>query len=231
MRPDPRRALRALASPRLLAAVVSATLTIGTLTILTLAIGALATGALVAASAAAIADVWALDKTASVVRFDYDHFGVSRQSGRFGNIEGSLEFTPTDPENGSVDITVPVAGLSTGSAELDQLLRSPDFFAAARFPKIRFKSTAVRKTGERQADLDGDLTLLGVTHPVTLQVTWNYTGEYPLSSINPVYQGKWVSGFSAKTTIERSKWGMKRGIPLLSDEIAISIDAEFLRAE
>ena len=123
------------------------------------------------------------------------------------------------------------AAISTGVTELDQLLRSPDFFGAQRFPTIHFKSTAVRKTADRQGEIDGELTMLGVTLPVTLQATWNYTGEYPLSGINPVYQGKWVAGFSAKTVIERSKWGMKRGVPLLSDEIAISIEAEFLKAD
>jgi polyisoprenoid-binding protein YceI len=177
------------------------------------------------------ADVWVLDKASSSVHFSYDRFGLSRPWGRFTNLEGTMEFSPTDPEQGAVDITIPAAGLSTGVAELDQLLRSPDFFAANRHPKIRFKSTGVKKTGDKQGELDGELTMLGVTMPVTLQVTWRYTGEHPLSAINPSYQGKWVSGFSAKTTIERSKWGMKRGIPLLSDEVAITIEAEFVKAD
>ena len=183
------------------------------------------------AGSPASADIWVLDKTASVVTFSYDHFGLSRQGGRIGNLEGTLEFTPTDPDSGAVDVTARSAAISTGVTELDQLLRSPDFFNAQRYPTIQFKSTAVRKTAERQGEIDGDLTLLGVTLPVTLQATWNYTGEYPLSGINPVYQGKWVAGFSARTVIERSKWGMKRGVPLLSDEIMISIEAEFLKAD
>ena len=187
--------------------------------------------AMCGAGGMAHADIWVLDKQASVITFTYDHFGLSRQGGRFGNLEGTLEFSPTEPETGAVDITVRAAAISTGVAELDQLLRSPDFFNAQRFPTLQFKSTGVRKTAERRGEIDGELTMLGVTQPVTLQVTWNYTGEYPLSSINPVYQGKWVSGFSARTVIERSKWGMKRGIPLLSDEVAIAIEAEFLKAD
>ena len=193
--------------------------------------GVVAAISVVVGAGAALADIWVIDKSASIIAFSYDHLGLSRQAGRFANLEGTLEFSPTEPETGVVDITVRAAGISTGVNELDQLLRSADFFNVQRHPTIHFKSTGVRKTAERQGQVDGELTMLGVTQPVTLNVTWNYTGEYPLSSINPVYQGKWVSGFSAKTMIERSLWGMKRGIPLLSDEIAITIEAEFLTAD
>ena len=198
-----------------------------------IAVAAAATFALALAVAAgpAAADIWVLDKAASAVHFSYDHLGLSRQGGRLGGLEGTLEFSPTDPESGTVDITARTAALSTGVTEIDQLLRSVDFFNAQRFPTLHFKSTGVKKTGERHGEVEGALTMLGVTQPVTLQVTWNFTGEYPLSAINPVYQGKWVSGFSAKTVIERSKWGMKRGVPLLSDDIAITIEAEFLKAD
>jgi polyisoprenoid-binding protein YceI len=195
------------------------------------AAAALLPGLLAGASVSAHADIWLFDKTATVVRFSYDHLGLSRQSGRFRDIDGRLDFTPTDPESGQIEATIRIADISTGVAELDQLLRSSDFFDTARYPTAVFKSTAVRKTGDKTGEVVGELTMMGVTRPVTLNVTWNFTGEYPLSAINPVYLGKWVSGFSAKTVIERSAWGLKRGIPLLSDEIEISIEAEFLRQE
>ena len=187
--------------------------------------------ALVAAAMPARADFWIIDKTATEVRFSYDHLGLSRQGGRFRDISGRLDFTPTDPESGRVEVAIKAATVSTGVPELDQLLRSPDFFDAVRHPVITFTASEVRKTGERTGQLAGNLSLLGVTRPVTLDVTWNFTGEYPLSAINPTYQGKWVSGFSARTTIERSAWGMKRGIPLLSDQIELIIEAEFLRQD
>jgi polyisoprenoid-binding protein YceI len=177
------------------------------------------------------ADTWFIDKTASEVRFSYDHFGLSRQGGRFRDISGRLDFTPTDPESGRVEVAIKASAVSTGASELDQLLRSSDFFDAARHPVITFTSTQVRKTGEKTGQVTGNLTMLGVTMPVSLDVVWNFTGEYPLSSINPNYQGKWVSGFSGKTTILRSAWGMKRGIPLLSDEIELTLEAEFLRQD
>lgn len=188
-------------------------------------------GLLAVASVEAHADIWVLDKTAAEVRFRYDHLGLSRQSGTFRDIEGRLEFSPTDPESGRVEAVIRVAGISTGVPEYDELLRTSDFFDAARFPTITFKSTGVRKTGDKTGEVIGNLTIMGAMHPVTLNVVWNFTGEYPLSAINPTYIGKWVSGFSAKTVIRRSEWGLKRGIPLLSDEIEILIEAEFLRQE
>jgi polyisoprenoid-binding protein YceI len=187
--------------------------------------------ALVAGPALAVADVWLMDRNTTVVHFSYDHLGVSRQSGRFKDIEGRLEFSPTDPERGKVEVTIKAAAVSTGVPALDKLLRSVDFFDTERHPEIRFRSSGVRPAGERQGELDGELTFLGVSHPVTLKVRWNYTGEYPLAAINPSYQGKWVSGFSATTTIQRSRWGLKRAVPLISDDVEIRIEAEFLRVE
>lgn len=183
------------------------------------------------ASPAALADVWVIDKNTTVVTFVYDHLGLSRQSGRFKDIEGRLEFSPTEPERGNVDITIKAFAISTGVNELDRLLRSADFFDTSRHPTIRFRSVGVRPTGDRVGEVDGALTMMGVTLPVTLTVRWNYTGEYPLASINPAYQGKWVSGFSATTTIERSRWGLKRGVPLISDQIELRIEAEFIKAD
>lgn len=179
----------------------------------------------------AYADVWVLDRNTTVVHFTYDHLGLSRQSGRFKDIEGRLEFSPTEPERGTVDITIKAFGVSTGVAELDRLLRSSDFLDTSRHPTIRFRSVGVKPNGERNGEVDGELTLMGVTWPVTLKVRWNYTGEYPLASVNPAYAGKWVSGFSASTTIERSRWGLKRGIPLISDDIEIRIEAEFIKVD
>ena len=184
-----------------------------------------------AGSGVARADVWILDKNTSVVHFTYDNVGLSRQSGRFKNIEGRLEFSPTEPDRGSVEVTIRAADVSTGVPELDRLLRSSDFFDTARHPTIRFRSVGVKPIGERTGEIDGELTMMGVTWPVTLSAKWNFTGEYPLAAINPAYAGKWVSGFSASTVIERSRWGMKRGIPYLSDQIEIRIEAEFVRSE
>ena len=187
--------------------------------------------AAIAAPTAALADIWILDRNTTVVHFTYDHLGVSRQSGRFKDIEGRLEFSPTEPERGTVDVTIKAAGVSTGVTALDKLLRSVDFLDTERHPAIRFRSTGVRPAGEREGEIEGELTFLGVARPVILRTRWNYTGEYPLASINPAYQGKWISGFSASTVIRRSEWGLKRGVPLISDEVEIRIEAEFVKID
>lgn len=185
--------------------------------------------ALVAQGAPARADTWAFEQGHSLVTVTWVHLGLSRQSARLRDIAGTVDFDPTNPEAGKVDVAMRVAGLSTGVPELDKLLHSADFFDAEHFPLITFKSTAVRRTGERTGEVAGDLTIMGTTKPVTLQVTWNFSGEHPLSTLNPTYKDKFVSGFSARTRIKRSEWGIARAIPLVSDDIDVSIEVELLR--
>lgn len=179
--------------------------------------------------APANADVYVFVPGQTNITFSWNHLGLSRQSGRILEYEGSLEFDPLAPEQSAVDATLKVASLFTGVAVLDRDLRSSDFLDAVRYPEITFRSTAIRATGEKTGEVEGNLTIMGETRPVVLQVRWNYTGEHPLAKINPTYMGKFVSGFSARTTILRSAWGIKRAIPLVSDEIEISIETEWVR--
>lgn len=175
------------------------------------------------------AETYSFDKDHTAVTFSWGHLGLSRQSGRIRELEGRLEFDPANPEAGKVDVTLKVASLWTGVPALDTHLKSPDFFNADEHPTITFKSTAARKTGEKTGEVTGDLTIMGMTRPITLQVRWNYTGEHPLSTVNPIYKGKFVSGFSATAQLLRSEWGVSRAVPLVSDEIHISIETELLR--
>lgn len=177
------------------------------------------------------ADTWVFDRQNTLVRFTWDHLGLSRQSGHFLDVDGRLAFSPTDPEGGSVEVAIKAASLTTGVKEFDTNLKSPDFFDVARHPIITYRSTGVRRTGERSGELDGELTIREITRPVTLQVTWNFTGEHPFASVNPTYRGKWVSGFSATGVVRRSDWGLTRALPLIPDEIRLTIEAEFLLKE
>ena len=179
--------------------------------------------------APARADTWRFDPDHTQIRVSWNHLGVSRQGASFTRAYGTLEFTPTDPTRGRVEVTIPVDGLTTGNAAFDKHLKSNDFFGAETHPYIKFTSTAVRQTGPRTGVVVGDLTIRDVTKPVELNVTWNYTGEHPLAAVNPVYEGRWVSGFSASTMIARSDFGIGRGAPLVSDDVEIRIEAEFLR--
>lgn len=179
-------------------------------------------------SPAAVADTWVFDKKNSSISFSWDHLGLSRQSGRFLDFDGRLQFSPTDPEGGSVDVVIKAASLWTGVKEFDDNLKSESFFNADRYPLITFRSTWVRRTGEKTGEVDGELTIMGISRPVTLKVIWNFTGEHPFAAVNPTYKGKWVSGFTATAKVQRSDWGLTRGLPLISDDIWITIEAEFL---
>ncbi|HRD77769.1 MAG TPA: YceI family protein [Hyphomicrobiaceae bacterium] len=172
---------------------------------------------------------YVFDRDHTSITFSWNHLGLSRQAGRLLDHEGTLEFDPAEPEKSNVDVTLRPSSIWTGVAALDKHLKSADFFDIGRFPAITFKSTAVKKTGERTGEVTGDLTILGTTKPVTLQVTWNFTGEHPLAKLNPAYREKLVSGFSATARLLRSEWGMKRGMPLISDEIIVTIETELFR--
>ena len=179
---------------------------------------------------AARADTYTLDRQHTEIRFSWNHLGLSRQSGEIRDFEGTVEFNPEQPEAGKVSVVMRLASLSTGVPELDKhLLQTRDFFDLQAHPTITFKSTSAKALSDRTGEVVGDLTINGVTRPVALQVTWNYTGEHPLAKVNPTYSEQIVSGFSASTRILRSEWGIKRTIPFVSDEILITIEAELVR--
>jgi polyisoprenoid-binding protein YceI len=179
---------------------------------------------------AALAETFKLDKQHTEVRFSWDHLGLSRQSGKFSDTVGTLVFDQAKPEDSVVDVTIKVASLMTGVAALDQhLVKSKEFFDTILYQTITFKSREVKPTGDKTAEVIGDLTINGITKPTTLAVVWNYLGPHPLGSINPALKDKTAAGFSARTSILRSDWGLTRTIPLVSDEIRIAIEAELLQ--
>ena len=125
-----------------------------------------------------------------------------------------------------------VGGIVSGVLALDtQLTKTKDYFDATAHPTITFKSREVRSTGEKSGEMTGDLTINGVTKPVTMAVVWNFLGPHPLGAINPTYQDVTAAGFSARTQILRSEWGMTRTIPLVSDEIRIIIETEMHKVQ
>lgn len=175
------------------------------------------------------ADTWQLSKGYTEVRFSWDNLGLSRQSARFTDVDGTLDFTPTEPEKSAVSVRIRTASVQSGAREFDDLLRRAEFFNAASHPYILFRSTRVDATSDRAGLVAGELTLNGVTKPIVLSVNWNYTGAHPMANLNPSYVGQWVSGFSARTTVLRSTFGLTRGLPLVSDEVDITIETEFVR--
>lgn len=189
------------------------------------------TSPVIAAPETATEDIWKLDPQNTDIRFTWDHLGVSWQSGTITDVSGRLVFSPTNPAAGEVEVTALVASLSTGVPELDKILKSPDYFEAERHPRITFRSTAVRPTSQKTGEVEGILTIRGIEKPVLLAVMWNFSGEHPLAAFNPTYRGEWVSGFTARALIKRSDWGIDRAAPLISDDIELVINAEFLRVK
>lgn len=192
--------------------------------------GAALFAALLLGSTGARADIYDLDPEHTEVRFSWDHLGLSRQSGRFTAVKGVVNFNPNSPATSTVEVTIPLKSIQTGVTKLDEhLLNSREFFNPDAHPDLAFKSVSVTPTGQRTAEVTGELTMNGFARPVVLDVIWNFSGEHPLSSINPTYAGVYASGFSAKTQIRRSDFGLTRSIPFVSDEIRITIETEMFR--
>lgn len=168
------------------------------------------------------AGTYAADPRHTQVSWTINHLGFSIYEGIFGGATGTLMLDPAKPKAMTVAIDVPLSGLVTTVPALDEHLKKPDFFDAARFPMVTFKSTAVTVSGSN-ATITGLLTLHGVTKPVTLAARFVGAGVNPLSK-------KATVGFAATTTIRRSEFGMTTLLPALGDTVDLRINAAFERA-
>ncbi|HEX4480317.1 MAG TPA: YceI family protein [Rudaea sp.] len=157
-----------------------------------------------------------IDTTHTQVIFSWNHFGFSNPSAMLEKFTGDFMLDTADITKSSISITFPLDGLHTGVPKLDEHLKSPDFFDAAKFPDITFKSTKVDKSGANGLKVTGDLTIHGVTKPATLDVKINKIGDNPMMK-------KASAGFDATTTIKRSEFGVSKYVPNVSDEIPVRI--------
>ena len=157
-----------------------------------------------------------IDTSHTQVIFSWNHFGFSNPSASLEKISGDFQFDAADITKSSISVTLPLDGLHTGVPKLDEHLKSADFFEAAKYPDITFKSTKVEKTGANGLKIVGDLTIHGVTKPVTLNAKINKIGENPMMK-------KASAGFDATTTIKRSEFGVDKYVPNVSDEIPVRI--------
>ncbi len=175
-------------------------------------------------SAKAAIEQYDLDKPHTQILFFVDHLGFSKSEGEFLDYEGHFLFNRSEPEKSSVEVTIQTASLDMGDEKWDEHMKGADFFNVEKFPAMTFKSTNIKVTGENTAEITGDLTLLGVTKPVTLNVHYNNSGKHAFS-------GKYVSGFSATAKLKRSDFGMTYGLPLVGDEVDIRLEVEGNRRE
>lgn len=168
------------------------------------------------------------DPNHTLVSWEVDHLGFTPYFGLFGDITGTLTLDPKRPTAAKVDITVPVSKVTTANSGLTaHLLRAgkdggkPDFFGASP-ADAHFVSTSVKPSGADKALVTGNLTLNGVTRPVTLNVTFYGAGKMPAAM-----GGKENVGFEATTTLARSQFSVQMGIPMVSDAVKLKIAAAF----
>lgn len=174
---------------------------------------------------------YALDQHHSTVTVRALHFGLANYTLRFNTVSGSLNFNAEAPEQSSVEFTVATTSLDTsyaGDRDFDAELQNSEWLDATGFPTATFRSTAVERTGPNTARVTGDLTIRGVTHPATFDVTYNSSWEqHPMG---PAISG---IGFSARGTIQRSQYGLTRLLPTtgpnsgVADQVELVIEAEF----
>lgn len=171
------------------------------------------------------AGTYAADPSHSLIAFEVNHFGFNDYYGIFGDVAGKLVLDPANLDAAMVDVTIPVASVTTASKGLtDHLLRpgkdggKPDFFGPSP-AAARFVSTSVKADG-MIATITGNLTLNGITKPVT------FAAEFTGAGINP-FNKKETIGFEAETEIKRSDFGVNYAIPLVSDEVELDISIAF----
>lgn len=180
-----------------------------------------ATIAFFAFNQASFAEVekYQIEPNHSHVNWTANHFGFSNQTGKFSDVAGEINFDEKKPQNSSVDVTIKIASLTTGLPKFDGHLKSADFFNEKEFPTAKFVSKKVKVTGKNTAKVEGELTLHGVTKPVTLNAKFNK------SDVSVITQKPTV-GFSATATIKRSEFGINYAVPAVSDNVELVIEVE-----
>ena len=170
--------------------------------------------------AAAQSGVYHVEPNHTRVQFSVTHLGFTTYWGDVTGASGDLDLDAKRLVASKVSISIPTASVSTTNPKLDGELKSPMFLDAAAFPTITFTSNSVIRTGPRTARITGDLTLHGVSHPVTLQAKFNAGGANPMSKAYTV-------GFDAVGHLNRSDFGVKAYVPAVSDRVDIRISAAF----
>ncbi len=170
---------------------------------------------------------WQIDDAHSAIQFKVRHMMISSVRGVFESFHGTVDLDEANPENTTVDITVDVSSLNTRDKQRDTHLRSNDFFNAETEPDMRFKSTKVERTGDATAKLTGDLTIRGVTHPVTLDVEYQGKAKSPWGTTSV--------GFTADGKLNRKDWNLnwnqalETGGWLVGDTVEIHAEVELVQ--
>ncbi|WP_395340840.1 YceI family protein [Ningiella sp. W23] len=172
-----------------------------------------------------------LDLSHASIVWKVSHLGLSDYVARFANFDASIEFDAMNVEKSVVRASIDPMSIQTAYPNADEkdfdkvLATEKGWFNASEFPSIDFVSTDIEMTGDSTAVMTGDLSFLGTSLPVVLDVTFNGAMQ------RQPFSGKPTMGFSATTTIERSKWGMTKYVPNIGDAVEIMIEGEFAKAD
>lgn len=171
--------------------------------------------------------IYKLDKTHASLIWKVSHLGLSNYTARFTDFDATLNFDQGDPTKSELSVTIDPMSVKTDYPYPDQkdfdneLARGKDWFNATEFPKITYVSKSIEETGEHTAQVHGELTFLGITKPLTLDVTLNGAfAEHPFTK-------KSALGFSGKAVMNRSDWGFSNNIPFIGDKVEIFVEVEF----
>jgi polyisoprenoid-binding protein YceI len=179
------------------------------------------------ASATALAAPWDIDSSHASATFSVKHFGVSNVNGTFGPVTGMVELDDADPSKGKIEATIDVKAIDTKWPKRDEHLRSADFFEVDKFPAMTFKSTKIVKVSKTKLKVTGDLTIHGVTKPVTLDAEVSPEIKNPFSG-NP------VRAVTATALINRQDFGLKwqapsEAVKVVGDEVKVAIELELVQ--
>lgn len=176
--------------------------------------------------------LYSLDKSHAFLTWTVRHNGISSYTVNFTDFDAVLNFDAEDPESSAIQVSINPTALQTNHPDPakkteweSELSNDAKFFNAGEFPSITFSSTGAALNGEFDGTVTGDLTFLGVTKPVSLNVTYNGTANVPW------FGQRDLIGFTASTTIKRSEWGMTSMAGMISDEVVVEFSGEFLQAE
>lgn len=172
------------------------------------------------------AQTWSLDQSHAKLGFSITHMMVSDVEGSFKSFNASIVSSKDDFSDAVVELTADVNSIDTDNEKRDEHLKNPDYFDAAKYPTMTFKSKSFKKISEKKYKLIGDLTLHGVTKSVELDVTLNGTAVHP-------YSKKTIAGFKVTGAIKRSDFLISKDTPtaMLSDEVVITANAEFVKGD
>jgi polyisoprenoid-binding protein YceI len=169
-----------------------------------------------------LADSYKIDPVHSGIIFDVEHFGVGIIYGRFDTFSGDLVFDPSDPSKTTLSLEIKTDSIDTNAAARDKDLKGPDFLNTAQFGTATFKTTSVKKVDDKTVEVTGDLTLRGVTKPVTATVKEIGTGKGP--------KGEERIGFETSFQLKRSDFDIKYGLPAIGDDVFVTVACEGIKS-